>query len=188
MSSNLRALDVGITPLCMASLARRLSGGTFVLMGRSELADEPAWAAGVKSTGKPLEQAALAFLKSEFAQGRGPKPTPRAMNKIVGIVRGNREVRQSIALVESSGGRAIYMACDTSAASKVVASLHSLKEKYSITVTGIVHAAGVLFDKKVENKTPSDFDAVFGTKVTGLTNLLTALGDEERRALRHLVT
>mgnify|MGYP002049126598 CR=1 FL=1 len=41
--------------------------GTFVLLGRSKPFDEPAWAASVADMGKPLEKAALAFLKAEFA-------------------------------------------------------------------------------------------------------------------------
>ena len=46
-----------------------------------------------------------------------------------------------------------------------------------------MHAAGVVKDKMVENKIEADFDAVFGVKVTGLTNLLSALSAQERAAL-----
>jgi NADP-dependent 3-hydroxy acid dehydrogenase YdfG len=177
----------GITPLCMASLAQRMGGGTYVLMGRSALSDEPAWAQGVTDTGKPLEKAALGFLKAEFAAGRGAKPTPRALNKLVGACKGNREVRESITLIESRGGRAIYCACDANEEAQVKATLATVRDKYKLTVTGIVHAAGIVLDKRVENKKGEDFDAVFGTKITGLTNLFNCLGDSGRKNLRHLV-
>ena len=39
----------------------------------------------------------------------------------------------------------------------------------------------------VENKSEADFDAVYGVKITGLTNLLSALSAQERASLRHLI-
>merc|ERR1719487_2723294 len=34
----------GITPVCMAALAKRVGGGTFFLLGRSKVSTEPTWA------------------------------------------------------------------------------------------------------------------------------------------------
>merc|ERR1719487_2569790 len=56
-----------------------------------------------------------------------------------------------------------------------------------LTPTGIFHAAGVLRDKAIENKKGDDFDAVYGTKITGLVNLLLGLEPSERQNLRHLI-
>jgi hypothetical protein len=66
----------GITPLCVRELAKLTGGGTFLLMGRSTLKEQPAWANG-KQTGKELDAAATAFAKAEFASGKGEKPTPK---------------------------------------------------------------------------------------------------------------
>ena len=115
-----------------------------------------------------------------------PKPTPKALNAAVGKVRGIRDVTESLAAITKRGGRAIYLACDASDGAKVEAACKA-KTKHGLTMTGIVHAAGVLRDKMVENKTVDDFDSVFGVKITGLTNILTALSASERQALRHLV-
>ena len=177
----------GITPLCIAALAGRIGGGTYFLLGRSALGTEPAWSAGVADPGKPLEAAALTHLKAEFSAGRGAKPTPRLLNDAVGKVRGMRDVRESIALIEKRGGRAIYLACDANDQEKVKAAIRTAKEQHGLTLTGIMHAAGVVKDKMVENKTAEDFDSVFGIKVTGLTNVLSAFTAEERASLRHLV-
>ena len=180
----------GITPLCIAALAGRIGGGTFLLVGRSALGTEPAWAAGAADAGEkgsPLEKAALAHLKAEFAAGRGAKPSPRLLNDAVGKVRGIRDVNESMALIQKRGGRAIYLTCDAGDAEKVRGAVRAAKQQHGLTITGIWHAAGVLKDKSVENKTEADFDAVYGVKITGLTNLLSALSAQERAALRHLI-
>ncbi len=98
-----------------------------------------------------------------------------------------RDVRESIALIEKRGGRAIYLACDANDQEKVKAAIRTAKEQHGLTLTGIMHAAGVVKDKMVENKTAEDFDSVFGIKVIGLTNVLSAFTAEERASLRHLV-
>jgi hypothetical protein len=46
-------------------------------------------------------------------------------------------------------------------------------------VRGIIHAAGVLADKLVTDKTPAQFDLVFSTKVVGLDALLSAVNIED---------
>lgn len=51
-------------------------------------------------------------------------------------------------------------------------------------VTGIIHASGVVRDKRIENKTSDDFDAVYGTKIGGLLNLLQGVNIGR---LQHLV-
>ena len=51
-------------------------------------------------------------------------------------------------------------------------------------VTGIIHASGVLRDKKIQDKTLEDFGMVYNTKVVGLKNLLASV---PRASLKHLV-
>jgi len=50
-------------------------------------------------------------------------------------------------------------------------------------ILGIVHGAGVLADKKIEEKTDEMFDAVFSTKITGLKHLLQPLKDAKLKAI-----
>ena len=136
----------GITPLCIAALAGRVGGGTYLLVGRSALGTEPAWAAGAADAGKkgsPLEKAALAHLKVEFAAARGAKPTPRLLNDVVGKVRGIRDVNESMALIQKRGGRAIYLTCDAGDADKVRAAVRAAKEQHGLTITGIWHTSMV---------------------------------------------
>jgi len=172
----------GITPLCIREISKRVGGGTYVLLGRSKLIDEPAWAKGKE--GKELEKAGLMFLKEEFKAGRGPKPTPMVHKKLVGSVAGAQEVRSSIANIEAQGGRAIYVSCDVSSVDTVKATVADLERKHSLNFTGLVHASGVLRDKLVENKKLEEFEAVYGTKVNGLVNILSALDVSN---LKHMV-
>ena len=46
-------------------------------------------------------------------------------------------------------------------------------------IRGLIHGAGVLEDRRIEDKTPQQFDAVFDTKVHGLRHLLEAVSTEE---------
>eukprot|EP00451_Oxyrrhis_marina_P054253 CAMPEP_0204506614 /NCGR_PEP_ID=MMETSP0471-20130131/109330_1 /ASSEMBLY_ACC=CAM_ASM_000602 /TAXON_ID=2969 /ORGANISM="Oxyrrhis marina" /LENGTH=3079 /DNA_ID=CAMNT_0051511623 /DNA_START=34 /DNA_END=9271 /DNA_ORIENTATION=+ len=177
----------GITPVCLSALAARVQGGTYFLLGRSKLTDDPAWSAGIPSEGKALEAAAMAHLKAEFAAGRGAKPTPKAHQNLCRSVRDAREVRESLEMIQKRGGKAVYMSCDANDVGQVRKALAKIKSEYNLAVTGIVHAAGVLRDKKVENKASEDFDMVYGVKVTGLANLLTALSSAERHQIKHLV-
>ncbi len=45
-------------------------------------------------------------------------------------------------------------------------------------ITGIVHGAGVLADKRLAEKSGDDFQRVFGTKIDGLRSLLAATADD----------
>jgi NAD(P)-dependent dehydrogenase (short-subunit alcohol dehydrogenase family) len=60
--------------------------------------------------------------------------------------------------------------------------LQQVQLKYG-PVTAVVHGAGVLADKRIEDLTGDDFDRVYRTKVGGLANLLDLLAHEELKAL-----
>src|SRR5205807_2166970 len=50
-------------------------------------------------------------------------------------------------------------------------------------VTAVVHGAGVLADRRIEDLTGEQFDLVYSTKVDGLRNLLDLLAHEDLKAL-----
>ena len=50
-------------------------------------------------------------------------------------------------------------------------------------IRGLVHGAGVLADRKIEDQTDEQFARVFETKVAGLDALLQAIGSDDLRAL-----
>jgi len=166
----------GITPLCVAEMARLAHGGTYLLLGRSKLHAEPAWAKGL--SGKALDDAAMAFVKSEFAAGRGDKPTPKLVKAALGGVEATREVNESMLLIKQAGGTVEYHSGDVADPAAVVRALAGRR------ITGVFHASGVLRDKMIQNKTAEDFSAVYDTKVAGLRALLKACDPAQ---LSHLV-
>ncbi len=57
------------------------------------------------------------------------------------------------------------------------AALQQVRDRWG-PITGFVHGAGVLADKRLAEKTDEDFSRVFGTKVNGLRSLLTATQED----------
>ncbi|HQE92512.1 MAG TPA: SDR family NAD(P)-dependent oxidoreductase [Anaerolineae bacterium] len=164
----------GITAHCAIRLAERY-GGTYILMGRSTLeAAEPAWAAGC------ADEAALKQRAIEALRNDGARPKPADVQRAVERVLAQREITGTLCAIEAAGGTALYLSADVNDADALRAALAPLRER----VTGILHGAGVLADKRIEQKTEKDFDRVYGTKVRGLQAILDCLPPEQ---LRHLV-
>jgi hypothetical protein len=135
----------------------------------------PAWAKDAVSTGniKDLEKAATKFLK-----GEGQKVTPAMVRDLAGKVAGAADVLESIGFLEKAGARVIYASCDISSGGKdkIASTLTRIMKEHSLgNLTGLIHASGVIRDKKIENKTAADFAAVYGTKFDGLINVLEGL-------------
>jgi len=165
----------GITAQCAVRLAERY-GGTYLLLGRSALAaQEPAWAAGYADEAA-LKQRAIAALRAD-----GAKPRPADVQRAVNRVLAQREIAGTLRAIESAGGAARYLSADVSDPAALRAALQSTPE--GARVTGILHGAGVLADRLIEQKTADDFERVYGTKVRGLQALLACIPPEQLRYL-----
>lgn len=74
--------------------------------------------------------------------------------------------------LQAAGSEAIYLPCDITDPAATAAALEQVRAKWGL-ITGIVHGAGVLADKRLwPRKTGDDFQRVFGTKIGGLRSLL----------------
>ncbi|MEU1545310.1 SDR family NAD(P)-dependent oxidoreductase [Nocardia sp. NPDC005745] len=155
----------GVTATCVLALAAR-SEARFVLLGRSEPADEPDWAAGVPAA--DLKAAAVRALAASGAK-------PRDIERAVSGVRATREIRETLAVL---GSRADYLAVDATDEQAVAAALAPWRD----SITGVVHGAGVLADSTITDKTAGSVARVLDPKIAGLASVLRALGE-----LRHLV-
>ncbi|WP_065485307.1 type I polyketide synthase [Streptomyces sp. PTY087I2] len=162
----------GITAACVIELARRYQPG-LLLLGRTPLEDEPAWAQGVDAAA--LKAAAASQLKAT-----GEKPTPKRVEQLYRDVVGAREIRATLAEVSAAGSRVEYLAVDITDAAATAAALAPHKDR----VTGLVHGAGVLADQLIANKKASEVERVFAPKLAGLRAVTAALNAD---ALRHLV-
>jgi NAD(P)-dependent dehydrogenase (short-subunit alcohol dehydrogenase family) len=79
----------------------------------------------------------------------------------------------------------VYRAVDVRDRAAVAACLAAIRREYG-PIRGILHGAGVLADRRIEDQTDAQFAAVYDTKVAGLRSLLAAVRPDED-ALRVLV-
>ena len=163
----------GITALAALQLAR-LHRPRMVLLGRSPLeAQEPEWLAGL-DTEPAIKKALLAR-----SNGHG---SPRQVESDFRQVMACREIRASLRLIQETGAQAHYCSVDVRHAGNVRDILNDIRRQFG-PIRGLVHGAGVLADRRIEDKTEEQFDAVYHTKVSGLKNLLQALEPGELRLL-----
>ncbi|MFB2684334.1 SDR family NAD(P)-dependent oxidoreductase [Shewanella mangrovisoli] len=155
----------GVTFECALSLAKRCKAH-FILAGRSAHQGIPAWAQGKNRN--ELKAAAIAHLQS-----LGDKPTPKQVDALVWPVQSSLEISHALQAFEAVGASAEYLSLDVNdpdAIASTIAPISALSP-----ITGIIHGAGVLADKHIQDKTLSELERVYGTKVTGLNNLLSTL-------------
>ncbi|HOT92541.1 MAG TPA: SDR family NAD(P)-dependent oxidoreductase [Anaerolineae bacterium] len=163
----------GITAQCAIRLAERY-GGTYILIGRSPLeATEPAWATGCD------DEAALKAHAIATMQADGARPKPAEVQRAVDRVLAQREIHGTLRAIEAVGGAATYLSVDVTDGNALQAALAPLRDR----ITGVLHGAGVLADKRIEQKKAADFDRVYGTKVRGLQAVLACIPPEQLRYL-----
>ena len=163
----------GVTGDAAVALARACQS-TLVLLGRSELdASEAEWARGLTAEGA-IKQALFARLPAGSA--------PAAVEVQYRQLLAQREIRAQLERINSTGARAVYRSVDVRDAAAVARVLAEVRKTHG-AIRGLIHGAGVLADRRIEDKTIEQFDAVYSTKVEGLQNLLAALAGEELKVL-----
>ncbi|MFD3460520.1 SDR family NAD(P)-dependent oxidoreductase, partial [Nocardia fluminea] len=162
----------GVTARCVRELAAR-KPCEFLLLGRTELEDEPEWAAGVADDA--LKAAAIAAVRAS-----GEQPTPKQVDRLTRNLLAQREIRATLDGVAETGARVRYLAVDITDAEATERALAPDAGR----ITGIVHGAGALADSLLPAKTADDIRLVLATKLDGLYNVVTALRDA---TLGHIV-
>ncbi|MGV3639106.1 MAG: SDR family NAD(P)-dependent oxidoreductase [Adhaeribacter sp.] len=165
----------GATAACLLALAERKKLNIGIL-GRTQLTEEPAYAVGC-STDAELKNAVFQQARKESRQ-----VTPLEVNKLVSDILGNREVTENLRQLRQLGSRVSYLPVDITDRGQVIAAVESLRSEFG-SVQGLVHAAGVLADKFIHEKTTAQFSKVFNTKIQGFRNLLEATASD---ALTHI--
>lgn len=161
----------GVTAACIVEWSRQCKA-RFVLLGRTPLRDEPADCAGVADEAQ-LKRVVLA---------RGASLTPSELSKEVDRILGAREIRATLAAIQANGAQARYESVAVDDAAAVAATLARVRQDWG-AIAGVVHAAGVLADRRIADKTLAQFDLVFGTKVGGLQALLAATAADPLKLL-----
>ncbi|HEX4612966.1 MAG TPA: SDR family NAD(P)-dependent oxidoreductase, partial [Urbifossiella sp.] len=163
----------GVTAEAAVALAETF-GSTLVLTGRTPPpGPEPDWLAGLT---------AEADVKKAIAEKLGADAGPKQIGEQYQKLTAQREVRRTLLRVEAAGARAAYYPVDAADDRAVADLLQQVRVKFG-PVTAVVHGAGVLADRRIEDLTGDDFDRVYRTKVDGLRNLLDLLAHDELKAL-----
>jgi acyl carrier protein/NAD(P)-dependent dehydrogenase (short-subunit alcohol dehydrogenase family) len=154
----------GVTAEAAAALAGACAPALAVL-GRSPLpaAEEP-WLAAC---------ATEADIKKTLIS-RNPGMAPKAAGEQCRAVLAAREIRAQLNRFEAAGAKTAYYQADIRDAQSVAEAVEKINKELG-PVRGLVHGAGVLADKLIQDKTPEQFDLVLDTKVAGLRNVLAAL-------------
>ncbi len=165
----------GVTAACVIAVALQ-TRSRFALLGRTHLTEEPACCEGAE------DDAAIKRALLRDAQRRGEKISPARLGRESRHILAGREVRATVNAVKAAGGEARYLSCDVTDPEGVATALEAVRSTWG-PITGVVHGAGVLADKKIGDKSNADFDLVFRTKVEGLQVLLDATADHPLKML-----
>ncbi len=162
----------GITAHCIIGLAKKVSG-KYILLGRSAYNPEPAeWAVGIAD--EALKAAAFTHLKEH-----GEATTPKAISSLVKKVISSREIGQTLSSLQALGVDAKYVQLDITNVAEVKQCFEQDKWMTESGNVAIIHGAGALADRLIEDKKPEDFDKVFQPKVTGLWNVFECIDKDK---------
>ncbi len=165
----------GVTADCSRALAKAC-GATLLLLGRTPApADEPSWLASAR------DEAAIkkALLERAPADRR---PTPKQLAASTKELLAARDIRATLVNAADAGISVVYRQVDVREPSAVKAVLDEARSKLG-PIRGIVHGAGVLRDKRIEDKRDDDFDQVLDPKIAGLHSILEATRADELKVI-----
>jgi acyl transferase domain-containing protein/NAD(P)-dependent dehydrogenase (short-subunit alcohol dehydrogenase family) len=147
-----------------------------VIIGRSPAPQaEPQWLASLtEETGIKK-----ALLENEF---NGQAVKPRELETAFKKHMANREMLRNLKKMKDAGASIYYYSADVRQADTIASILTEVREKYG-PVKGLIHGAGVLQDRLIQDKTPEQFNMVFDTKAGGLRVLLEATRTDDLKYL-----
>ena len=162
----------GVTAQCVIRLARQYQA-KFILLGRSVLADsEPEWARGITDEAE-LKRGILVMLNAPRSDGGASveKATPAKIKKEFQALQSSRSIDGTLKAITEAGGQAWYCNADVTDRDELARQLENITRQTG-AITAVLHGAGNLADKLIEQKTELDFETVYAAKVDGLANLL----------------
>jgi len=167
----------GVTATCVVEMAKTFQN-KFILLGRSSSTFEvPAFAKNENDEGT-LKRLIMNDLKE-----KGEKPSLAVVKSMYNEIVAKKEIDETLAQIARHGGKAVYIKGD-------ITNLGTFKQELLQAttqmgkITGIIHGAGRLADKYIQDKTEADFENVISVKLDGL---LALLGSVNLNQLDHLI-
>jgi acyl transferase domain-containing protein/acyl carrier protein len=152
----------GVTRAIVLGLAKRYRG-RYVLLGRTPLVEE------TPAQQQAKDERALLGLLAKERPGTPPLELKKAAAQLVAA----REIRETMAALSVLGASARYEATDVRDPAAVARTLDGVRSAWG-PIHGLIHAAGVIEDRLIADKTAAQADRVLGTKIDGLQALLQA--------------
>jgi NAD(P)-dependent dehydrogenase (short-subunit alcohol dehydrogenase family) len=167
----------GVTAKCVIDMAEAFQC-KFILLGRSDFSFQvPAFAKNESDEGT-LKRLIMNDLKE-----RGEKPSLPLVKKIYSNIAAKKEMDETITAIKNHGGQVEYLKGDVTNLASFKMALNTVTAKFG-KITGVIHGAGRLADKYIQDKTETDFENVLSVKLDGL---LTLLGAVDLHHLDHLI-
>ena len=166
----------GVTATCIKERNKSFKS-KFILLGRSSLDFElPAYALNEDNPAK-LKNAIMQEMKAS-----GEKVSIKGLNSTFNKYVAKKEIEETMAIIKANGGDAVYVAGDVTNLT-IKPELLNIEKQWG-KITGIIHGAGRLADKLIQDKTEQIFDNVTSVKLDGLLSLLKMVNINE---LKHLI-
>ncbi len=163
----------GVTAESLLPLVRE-SKPRLVLLGRTPLpGKEPDWL--VNRTGESQ-------IKAAVIANTGKALTPRQIGEECRRITAQREILHNIKRLSEAGATVEYLAIDVQNAAALTPALADVRRRLG-PIAALVHGAGVIADRRIEDLTEEQFLNVYDTKVVGLRNLLAATEDDPLKAI-----
>jgi len=163
----------GVTAAVSLALAKEYHC-QLLLLGRSPAPEpEPAWLADLQDP---------ATIKKALAANASGPLSPRDLEKLYQRTVANREIQTTLAQIAAAGATATYRSLDVRDAAAVAIAISEARRTLG-PIAGIIHGAGVLQDRLIEQKTSAQFDEVFSTKVDGFVSLLEAVQHDNLKVI-----
>lgn len=167
----------GVTANCVIEMAKVFQC-KFILLGRSDASVEiPAFAKN-ETDESALKRAIMLAMKAE-----GKKPNLAEVKRTFNNIIAKKEIEATLQAIEQVGGQAVYIKGDVTKVATVKPQLLAITKKWG-AITGILHGAGRLADKYIQDKSEQDFINVLSVKLDGLLTLLQCVNIQK---LEHLI-
>ena len=167
----------GVTAKCVVEMAKTFSC-KFILLGRSSIeGDIPAFAK------KENDEGVLKRLIMEDLKAKGEKPNLAVVKNTYKDIAAKKEIFDTLEKIKNFGGQVKYLKGDVTNFSSFSNGLKEATKEFG-KVTGLIHGAGRLADKYIQDKSEQDFENVLSVKLDGLLSLLMSV---DLNSLEHLV-
>jgi acyl carrier protein len=157
----------GVTATSLEALLER-GPARLVLLGRTDMERELSRPEASLTDEGELKRALL-----DATRARSEGTSLAEVGAMAGRIRAAQDIATQLERFRAKGAEVLYLPVDVRDAEALKGALARARDVFG-PLTGLVHGAGILADKRLEDKSLEQFDRVVDTKLRGLLALLEA--------------